>query len=245
MKGLCGMLRAFQRLHMILLRSLSLILVTSFMSVAVYAQDINAVWTDLRDLHPTQYSVGKIEVERKEEKIDDMSDKERKQFLIDNPIPTVRGYDGDLYLIDHHHLASAILEAGFDHAYVKVIPPDLTKLNEPDFWKEMERLKYVYLRDDDGKVISYKDLPRKLKDLKDDKYRSLAGAVREAGGYQKVNVPFTEFLWAEFFRQRIDFDNSEKGIKKVLDDALKLAHSQEASQLPGYTAGPLCSPIFK
>ena len=36
--------------------------------------------------------------------------------------------------------------------------------------------------------------------LVDDPYRSLAGLARKAGTYDKVDVPFTEFKWANYLR---------------------------------------------
>ena len=44
---------------------------------------------------------------------------------------------------------------------------------------------------------------QKLTKLQNDPYRSLAGLVRMAGGYAKVEAPFSEFLWADFFRPRV------------------------------------------
>ena len=40
--------------------------------------------------------------------------------------------------------------------------------------------------------------------LKDDPFRSLAGALRRAGGFAKDTRPFSEFLWADFLRRRMD-----------------------------------------
>ena len=39
--------------------------------------------------------------------------------------------------------------------------------------------------------------------LKDDPFRSLAGELRRAGGFAKETTPFSEFLWADFFRRKI------------------------------------------
>jgi hypothetical protein len=73
-----------------------------------------------------------------------------------------------------------------------------------------------------------------LADLQDDKYRSLAWAVLEAGGYQKSDVPFQEFMWGNYFRQHLIFENSEEGFRQAVIEALPLCQSPQASQLPGY-----------
>ena len=47
--------------------------------------------------------------------------------------------------------------------------------------------------------------------------------------------PFTEFVWAEYFRQRLDLPNVYKEFPDdVVNSALKLAKLPEASHLPGY-----------
>jgi hypothetical protein len=73
-----------------------------------------------------------------------------------------------------------------------------------------------------------------VRGLADDPYRSLAWAVREAGGFTKVDVPFFEFKWADFFRKRIVIERTENGPKKAFEEAMKLARSSEASHLPGF-----------
>jgi len=43
-----------------------------------------------------------------------------------------------------------------------------------------------------------------MADLADDPYRSVAGELRRQGGFAKDTTPFSEFLWADFLRRRID-----------------------------------------
>src|ERR1700721_1933474 len=49
----------------------------------------------------------------------------------------------------------------------------------------------------------YKDIPKSVTALVDDPFRSLAGALRRAGGFSKETTPFSEFLWADFLRRRM------------------------------------------
>jgi len=70
--------------------------------------------------------------------------------------------------------------------------------------------------------------------MADDPYRSLAGEVRGAGGYAKSQVPYTEFLWADFFRDRIKPDKLKDHFNKALEQAVPMARSQDACYLPGW-----------
>ena len=81
------------------------------------------------------------------------------------------------------------------------------------------------------------DLPRHVGKLIDDPYRSLAGELRRSGGYAKSEAPYTEFLWADFFRGRIKRPVVEGKFDKAIAKALVLARSPDASYLPGF-AGP-------
>ena len=68
-------------------------------------------------------------------------------------------------------------------------------------------------------------------------YRSLAGALRRAGGYAKVDTPFAEFLWADFLRRRIKASLVTDRFETALVKALGLVRSRDADYLPGW-AGP-------
>jgi hypothetical protein len=70
--------------------------------------------------------------------------------------------------------------------------------------------------------------------MTDDPYRSLAGALRRMGGYAKDTTPFSEFLWAEFLRRRIDEKEVEKDYPAALEAAFGLAKKKDADHLPGW-----------
>jgi hypothetical protein len=74
--------------------------------------------------------------------------------------------------------------------------------------------------------------------LVDDPFRSLAGEVRRSGGFAKDTTPFSEFLWADFFRRRIKRKLVDDDFPSALVRASKLARSGEADYLPGW-----CGPI--
>jgi hypothetical protein len=48
--------------------------------------------------------------------------------------------------------------------------------------------------DDEGRRHGYWDIPKSVKDLIDDPFRSLAGELRRVGGFAKDTTLFSEFL---------------------------------------------------
>lgn len=191
----------------------------------------------LEDLHPTQLNVGMWEVARKTQKIAAMDKEKRHRFLQNNPIPVVVGPapQRQLYMVDHHHLGRALHEAGHKKLYAMVVE-DLSNRSPEQFWKEMDRKGYTYLKDARGFEVSPEHLPKSVKQLGDDPYRSLAGMVRRSGGYLKSGIPFAEFQWADYFRSRIDLDpnSSFKKQRKRIQEALKLVSDRQAIDLPGF-----------
>ena len=85
-----------------------------------------------------------------------------------------------------------------------------------------------------GKPVSFELIPDSLVNLIDDPYRSLAGYVRDAGGYDKSPTAFCEFQWADFFRARVRIGPTRADFNNAVATALKLAASPEAAKLPGY-----------
>ena len=130
-------------------------------------------------------------------------------------------------MIDHHHLCKALLLAGSDQVSVIVVL-DLERLDKDAFWVYMDNRGLVHPFDEDGKRRHYEDIPKHIKDLTDDPFRSLAGALRRKGGYAKDTTPFSEFLWADFMRRRFNRKDVEKDFGATLDAAFDLAKSTEA-----------------
>ena len=91
--------------------------------------------------------------------------------------------------------------------------------------------------DDKGRRRGYDDLPHSIEGLVDDPFRSLAGELRRAGGFAKDTTPFSEFLWADFLRRRMERKEVESHFDRALDQAMKLAKSHDADFLPGW-CGP-------
>jgi hypothetical protein len=187
------------------------------------------------DLRPTQMTVGMREVKEKRKRFREKG-KKQGDMIGKHMIPVVRGPDKRYYVVDHHHLARALHDEGIEHILVTVIG-DLTMVERDAFWSVMDNKRWVYPYDVKGERRPFKDLPKSIKDLKDDPYRSLAGELRRAGGFAKDTTPFSEFLWADFLRRRIERKIVEDHFSKALEKALALGRSHDAIYLPGW-CGP-------
>jgi hypothetical protein len=189
----------------------------------------------ISELHPTQMTVGMREVEAKRKEWRRKGHKE--EFLGKHMIPVVLGPKGRHYVIDHHHLARALHEERVPNVSVAVVH-DFSKLGRETFWFNLDNRGLMHPFDDEGRRRGYKDIPDKISKLVDDPYRSLAGELRRAGGFAKDTTPFSEFLWADFFRDRIKRKTVENDFGHAMEQALQLAKGEEADYLPGW-----CGPI--
>ena len=191
----------------------------------------------IADLRPTQITVGMREVEAKRRAWREKGGDKGAAFLGQHMIPVIEGPKSRLYVIDHHHLARALLEEGVEHVLVTIIA-NLKGLEPEEFWSVMDMKACMHPFDDEGVRQAAKEIPKTIKDLVDDPFRSLAGELRRAGGYAKDTTPFSEFLWADFLRRRMKRKDVEKHFNNAVEAALKLARSIEANHLPGW-----CGPV--
>jgi len=191
----------------------------------------------LSALRPTQMTVGLLHVKNKRRRLRELEKRpaELVDFILEHPIRVVHGPRDQAYVIDHHHLALALIKENFETAPMHV-EDDFSSLSMKSFWAEMHERKFVHLIDAEGKQRDFRALPKCLRELQDNPYRSLAGFVRENGGFQKVPTPFSEFLWAEYYRERIKEKLIRKDFDKALTEAMRLARSDEARHLPGYSS---------
>jgi hypothetical protein len=188
---------------------------------------------EIHKLRPTQITVGLIEVHDKRVKLESLKKHEQRDFMEAHPIPAVWGPDGKLYITDHHHLGRAACEANVDTGFF-FIEGDFTKLPIAQFWPKMNDAKWVHPIDQNGKLCGFEAIPNHLVELRDDPFRSLAGYVRVAGGYDKTPTAFAEFVWADFFRSRVTIGPTRADFDGAVQRALPLAGSKEAAGLPGY-----------
>ena len=184
-------------------------------------------------LRPTQITVGLIEVHDKRKHLRAMSHDERHDYLRAHPIPVVIGPEDRLYPTDHHHLGRALCDEDIEHAYF-IVEADFSRHALDDFWSLMDEKQWVHPVDENGCRHGFGRLPKHLTQLIDDPYRSLAGYVRNAGGYAKTSAAFAEFTWADFFRRRVRIGEGHDGFDAAVAEGRRLALSVEAAGLPGY-----------
>ena len=194
------------------------------------------------ELRPTQMTVGLREVRAKQAEWKTAGAGEKgknwqETFLGRHMVPVIQGPRDRFYVIDHHHLCRALLGDGQTDVEVTVIA-DLSRLEKEAFWVFMDNRAWLHPYDAEGKRRPWEDLPKRIADMADDPYRSLAGALRRAGGFAKDTTPFAEFLWADFFRRRIKPGRLKSHFAKALDEAMTLAKSRDADFLPGW-----CGPV--
>jgi hypothetical protein len=181
-------------------------------------------------------TIGMREVERKREAWRARAARDGGEFLGAHMVPAVAGPGGRLWLIDHHHLVRALHEEGVKHVLVSLVA-DLAHLPKKRFLAFMDQRNWLHPFDAEGQRRDAKDLPRRIDKLDDDPWRSLAGEVRRAGGFAKSQVPYTEFLWADFLRDHVAREIIDKDFDRALHKGLKLARHRKARHLPGF-AGP-------
>jgi hypothetical protein len=188
----------------------------------------------IKRLRPTQITVGLAEVAVKARQWSRLGKKERKVQLEHHIFPAVLGPGRDFYIVDHHHLGIALLQAGVDEVSVAVMD-DMSWLTRAIFWRTMEFRSWSHPYDSRGNRCEYQDMPRRLTELEDDPYRSLAGLVRNAGGFAKNEAPFSEFLWADFFRPLVPKQQIRRSPSRAIRLGLRLARSDAARYLPGWS----------
>jgi hypothetical protein len=191
----------------------------------------------LADIRPTQVAVGMRAVEVKRRKIERHVESSRKlrRFLEKRPVPAVLGPDDDYYIIDHHHLSLALWQNEVDEVFVRMVG-DLSDMPKRAFLRAMAAFGWLHAFDADGRKICPTRLPSTLDKLQADRYRDLAWSVRQAGGFRKSHVPFSEFAWANFFRDRIAPSLLAHDFEEAHNIAMRLARSTGAKHLPGFIA---------
>jgi hypothetical protein len=182
-------------------------------------------------------TVGMREVEIKRRRWREKYSHNPSDYLNTHRIPVIVGPDTRHYLVDRHHLTRALHDEGIWELPVSIVT-NMSELSFDDFWTTLERYNWTHPFDDDGRRCCYDHMPASVDGLIDDPFRSLAGAVKRAGGYAKDKAPFSEFRWADFLRCRIPRELVECDFGRALALAMNLAQRSEAAALPGWRRHP-------
>jgi hypothetical protein len=191
--------------------------------------------TPVLELRPTQMTLGMAEVALKRKSWKAENPKKLGEFLAAHMVPVIVGPGEQRFLIDHHHLARALHDEGVGSVFVTIVA-DFHRLDTHEFWNMMDFHGWTHPFDGKGRRRDYAHLPKTVKEMEDDPYRSLAGELRNIGGYAKDSQPFSEFVWADFLRRRISPKDVRKDFSGALSAALEFAKSDDASYLPGWCA---------
>lgn len=192
--------------------------------------------TPILTLRPTQITLGYEEVRAKRDAWKTKTAEQLSRFLQSHLVPTILGPDREPHLIDHHHLVRSLYEEGVEEVFVTTVA-DVSRLPKDLFWNVMDMHGWTHPYDAKGRRRAYSDLPKTVKGMEDDPYRSLAGELRNIGGFAKDSTPFAEFLWADFLRSRIRARAIKSDFKAALAEAIALAKTGDADYLPGW-CGP-------
>jgi hypothetical protein len=200
--------------------------------VVMQAESPRLIKAKLNEVHPTQLTVGFATVDAKVQKWKGMSATKREAYLSECCIPAIRAPDGEFYIVDHHHLGLALLKSQIKHARILLLK-DLSSLRAEDFWMAMDHYNWVHPYNAKGRREKFSAIPTKLIDLSDDPYRSLVDEVHQQGGFATTAMLYAEFLWADYFRQRLKIQKNAAW-SSTLTDAMVLAKHSDAKALPGW-----------
>ena len=193
-------------------------------------------------LHPTQSMIGFREVKDRTEAFNRKSADKLAAKLQDTNTVMIIGPGGIPYLNDGHHAVRALLDSNQPNKNVYgIVVENWSDMAPADFWKKMVEQGDAYLFDSEHKIIDPANLPTSVSGCVDDPYRDLAASVCHAGGFAKdINVLYQEFIWADYFRPLVKWDNSnDADYAQAVKKATKLAHEPAAAALPGYSLVPL------
>jgi hypothetical protein len=199
--------------------------------------------TSILSLRPTQITLGMREVEMRLKNWSKHDPGKLGAFLASHMVPVIMGPGNVPYLIDHHHLVRALQDQGVESVFVTVVA-DMSGVDPQLFWNVMEFRGWTHPYDSKGRRRDHTDLPKTVRSMKDDPYRSIAGELRNIGSFAKDSTPYAEFLWADFLRPRIKAKAIYKDFDSSLARARELAASADANYLPGWCA-PHAQPTAK
>jgi hypothetical protein len=156
--------------------------------------------------------------------------------MLDHALRVVRGPDGKLHVIDHHHWARAWFEFGMDEVPVEVTC-NFSALSSTAFITAMHSRGWLHPYNECGRRTAVEEMPDSISAMPDDPYQSIAAFVRTAGVFRD-SPPFNaKFAWADYFRRRVIGDfYSISGFAKALADAIRVSRDADARGLPGSIA---------
>lgn len=185
-------------------------------------------------LKPAQIAIGLLEVDAKMKDYDHMTKDEFHAYSREHPVPVVQSHQG-CYIIDHHHLCRAFHELGHQNINI-AIQADFSGSDPAKFWELMESRSWVLPQDQFGVRHPYHQLPIDIRGMADDPYRSLVWSLKQRAYWHKVNIPFAEFKVANFFRDKVEIQNTRESFDLAVEATIRLLEvlpPDQLAQVPG------------
>ena len=191
----------------------------------------------VHDLQPTQMCVGLAEVWSRQRDFSRESRQERLDYLRRKPVPLVRDRVGQLWMVDRHHRLRALLEMDPEVTTYGYVIADLDSERRDEALAALQQRGWLYLHDGRGNGPRQPaQLPHSLLGLEDDPYRSLVWKLKKEGLIKPQRlIPYHEFRWGAWLRTRPMPPFSSSQLDPALPAARRLAQSQGASHLAGWT----------
>ena len=186
-------------------------------------------------VRPTQIFIGRVEMECTKLSIESKDSNDLRELIMDHQIPTIIGPDKKsntdvgFYITDHHHFALALFEAFLDFKRPHIhrllyacIQENYDNMTEKNFWRMMKDEQLVFLEDEYGNQIDIDAIPKNLKSMTDNPYRTFASWLRKSYAFIKCGTKntgglpqcmnqtaqfFIECYWADHIRKKFPFDN--------------------------------------
>jgi hypothetical protein len=133
----------------------------------------------IKELHPTQITVGMREVRQMRERWGGKRRKKTAKNLDKHLVPVILGPNNRHYIVGHHHLARVLYDEGVKRVFVTVLE-NLSGLSPEAFWSVLDNRSWMYPYDEKGHRQTYDAIPRSVRDLTDDPFRSLASELHQA-----------------------------------------------------------------
>lgn len=198
-------------------------------------------------IKPSQFHVGRPAIEKRKKALLEKDAFQIQEYLAQRPIPFVLGPNGKYWILDRHHLSTALVEIRADLA-TKGVPiekidvhfeqwANFKELDWPEFYRKMTNRQFIFPFQN-GKEKSPDLIPERIQELTPDIWRGLAWIVRESGAYAKTPIPFVEFFWGEHYRLKLaeEFSDAPVITRNLVRAAIRatIKTNKQTEKLPGF-----------
>lgn len=191
---------------------------------------------------PGQMDVGPRNSQKKLNRISELSKQEYRRASLEDPIEVTLDPDGNPHITDGHHRLRAAYMDGRKYIIATIHPDSRTTRsakNMGKFWEIMEKRGLVWLYDRHGNKIKPSKLPKHIRELGFDDFRDVTAVLRDRA-FDKVRVPFLEFIWGRYCRKHFveqgweTMLHAEHDFRKAVKRCQELSLKKDANRLPGF-----------